>query len=113
MVYDGRGYFAEQSAANTSVELTLSLSSLLSCVNSNDYKTGNTMLLWDTQYDYGLADNADTSADNGSRTPYLSGYWNNAAWSTDNRVDYSSLSRYAQGDSPPSRIAAWITPKAC
>lgn len=99
VVYDGRGYFAVQSAANTSVELTLSLSSLLSYVNSNDYKTGNTMLLWDTQYDYGLADNADTSADNGSRTPYLSGYWNNAAWSTDNRVDYSTLSRYAQGDS--------------
>lgn len=99
VVYDGRGYFAVQSAANTSVELTVSLSSLLSYVNSNDYRTGNPMLLWDTQYDYGLADNADTGADNGSRTPYLSGYWNNAAWSTDNRVDYSTLSRYAQGDS--------------
>ncbi len=100
VVYNGKGYFAVNSAGNTSVDITLSLSSLLSYVNSNDYKTGGYMLKWDTQYDYGLADNADMSLDTGSRTPYLSGYWSGAAWhASTNNISYDKLNSYADGDS--------------
>lgn len=97
VIYNGRGYFAVESAANTSVDLTINLASLVSYVNSNDYKTGNYMLLWDDNAaDYGLADNADTSIATGSRTPYLSGYWSAASWNADtNNISYSKLSDYA------------------
>lgn len=101
VIYDGKGYFAVQSEANTSVALTISLSSLVSYVNSNDYKSGGYMLLWDDNAaDYGLADNADTSVDNGSREPYLSGYWDNKAWNAStNNILYSELNQYAVNDS--------------
>lgn len=101
VIYDGKGYFAVQSAGNTSVELTISLSSLVSYVNSNDYKSGGYMLLWDDNAaDYGLADNADTSVDNGSRVPYISGYWAGAAWNAStNNISYSKLNQYAANDS--------------
>lgn len=101
VIYDGKGYFAVESAGNTSVELTISLSSLVSYVNSNDYKSGGYMLLWDDNAaDYGLADNADTSVDNGSREPYISGYWAGAAWNAStNNILYSELNQYAVNDS--------------
>lgn len=101
VIYDGKGYFAVQSESSTSVELTISLSSLVSYVNSNDYKSGGYMLLWDDNAaDYGLADNADTSVDNGSREPYLSGYWDNKAWNAStNNILYSELNQYAVNDS--------------
>ena len=96
VIYDGQGHFIVESASSTSVDLTISLDSLLSYVNSNDYKSGNYMLLWDDNAaDYGLADNADTSLDTGSRTPYLTGYWNNASWATTTNISYSKLSEYA------------------
>lgn len=97
VIYNGQGYFAVESAANTSVDITIDLESLVSYVNSNDYKTGNYLLLWDCDVaDYGLADNADTSKDNGSRVPYLSGYWDGASWnSTTNNIPYTDLSTYA------------------
>lgn len=100
VIYNGKGYFAVESGSSTSVDLTIDLDSLLSYVNSNDYKSGNYMLLWDTQYDYGLADNADTTQDNGSRSPYLSGYWDKAAWNADtNNISYQTLSKYASNGS--------------
>ncbi len=101
VIYNGKGYFAVESAANTSVELTISLSSLVSYVNSNDYKSGGYMLLWDDNAaDYGLADNADTSVDNGSREPYLSGYWDNKAWkASEINISYDNLNKYAVNDS--------------
>lgn len=101
VIYDGKGYFAVQSESSTSVELTISLSSLVSYVNSNDYKSGGYMLLWDDNAaDYGLADNADTSVDNGSREPYLSGYWDNKAWNAStNNISYDKLNKYAVNDS--------------
>ncbi len=97
VIYNGKGYFAVESSANTSVDITISLDSLVSYVNSNDYKTGNYLLLWDDDVaDYGLADNADTSLDNGKRTPYLSGYWNGSAWNAGaNNISYSTLNTYA------------------
>ena len=96
VIYDGQGYFAVQSAASTAIDLTIDLSALESYVNSNDYQSGNYMLLWDDDSaDYGLADNADTTVDTGSRVPYLTGYWNNAAWSTSNKIDYSTLNQHA------------------
>lgn len=106
VIYDGKGYFAVQSAANTSIDLTINLSSLVSYVNSNDYKTGNYMLLWDDNAaDYGLADNADTSVDNGSRVPYLSGYWNDSAWNANtNNISYQTLSQYAVDGSVTLKI---------
>lgn len=99
VIYDGKGFFAVESAGNTSVELTISLSSLVSYVNSNDYKTGGYMLLWDTQYDYGFADNADMSLDTGSRTPSISGYWAGAAWNASTNISYNTLNQYAVNDS--------------
>lgn len=106
VIYDGQGYFAVESAANTSIDLTINLASLVSYVNSNDYKTGGYMLLWDdNSADYGLADNADTSVDNGSRTPYLSGYWNGSAWNADTKnISYETLSRYAVDGSVTLKI---------
>ena len=106
VIYDGQGYFAVESAANTSIDLTINLASLVSYVNSNDYKTGGYMLLWDdNSADYGLADNADTSVDNGSRTPYLSGYWNDSAWNADTKnISYETLSKYAVDGSVTLKI---------
>ncbi len=97
VIYNGKGYFAVESQANTSVDITISLSSLVSNVNSNDYKTGNYLLLWDCNAaDYGLADNADTTMDNGDRVPYLSGYWNSATWNpATNNISYETLNTYA------------------
>ena len=96
VIYDGQGHFIVESASSTSVDLTVSLEALISYVNSNDYKSGNYMLLWDDNAaDYGLSDNADTSVSTGSRTPYLTGYWNNASWTTTNNISYSTLSEYA------------------
>lgn len=100
VIYDGQGYFAVQSAASTSIDLTINLSALESYVNSNDYRSGNYLLLWDDNAaDYGLADNADTTVAEGSRVPYLTGYWNNSAWSTANKVDYSTLNQHATNGS--------------
>ena len=97
VIYNGKGYFAVESTANTSVDLTINLSSLLSYVNSNDYKSGGYMMLWEANAaTYGMADNADVTLDNGTRTPWLSGYWAGEAWnSTTNKVDYSTFSQYA------------------
>lgn len=96
VIYDGQGYFAVESAASTSLELTINLSALESYVNSNDYRSGQYVFLWDANAaDYGLADNADMAVENGSREPYLTGYWNGGAWSTNNRIDYSTLKQHA------------------
>lgn len=107
VIYDGKGYFRVESASSTSVELTINLESLVSYVNSNDYVSGKYMLLWDAnEADYGFADNADTSVDNGSREPYLSGYWAGAAWNaTTNNISYDKLSEYATDGS----ITLYIT----
>lgn len=101
VIYDGKGYFAVESDSTTSVDLTISLDSLVSYVNSNDYKTGGYMLLWDMNVaDYGMADNADMSVGTGSRTPFISGYWNDAAWNKDtNNISYDTLSQYATNGS--------------
>lgn len=100
VIYDGKGYFAVESGSTTSVDLTISLDSLVSYVNSNDYKSGNYMLLWDMEYDYGMADNADTTLATGTRTPFISGYWNGAAWNKDtNNISYDELSQYATNGS--------------
>lgn len=106
VIYDGKGYFAVKSAANTSIDLTINMSSLVSYVNSNDYKSGGYMLLWDDNAaDYGLADNADTSVDNGSRTPYLSGYWDGGAWNaSSNNITYATLNQYAVNGSVTLKI---------
>lgn len=96
VIYDGQGYFAVESAASTSLELTINLGALESYVNSNDYRSGQYVFLWDADAaDYGLADNADMAVDNGSREPYLTGYWNGGAWSTTNKIDYSTLNQHA------------------
>lgn len=96
VIYNGQGYFAVQSAANTSLELTLNLNSLYSYVNSNDYSGSSYMLLWENSIqNYGLGDNANTEDATGSRTPYLSG-WTSAAWNaSSNNVTYSTLQSYA------------------
>lgn len=96
VIYNGQGYFAVQSAANTSLELTLNLDSLYSYVNSNDYSGSSYMLLWENSIqNYGLGDNANTADAAGSRTPYLSG-WTSAAWNAaSNNVTYSTLQSYA------------------
>ena len=96
VIYSGNGYFAVDSAANTEVILTISLDSLTSYVNSNDYNGSSYMLLWDNSIQrYGLGDNTDMSLDNGNREPYLSGY-TTSAWNADtNNISYDELSSYA------------------
>ncbi|MBQ4635312.1 MAG: hypothetical protein IJB64_02630 [Akkermansia sp.] len=99
VIYNGRGYFAVESAANTAIDITISLSSLNSYVNSNDYAGSSYMLLWENSIqNYGLGDNADTSLNTGSRTPYLSGYTTSAWNAADNNISYDTLSNYAVGD---------------
>lgn len=99
VIYDGHGYFVVQSGAETVVELTLNLASLLSYANSNDYKSGMPLLLWDADVaDYGLTDVADTRVPTGSRTPSLVGYWNGAVWQPGQHIGYSTLQQYARED---------------
>ncbi|MBQ5665795.1 MAG: hypothetical protein IIV41_08040, partial [Akkermansia sp.] len=96
VIYNGQGYFAVESAANTEVELTINLESLVSYVNSNDYSGSSYMLLWENNIqNYGLGDNADTTLDTGKRTPYISG-WTTSAWNAEtNNISYENLSQYA------------------
>lgn len=96
VIYSGNGYFAVDSDANTEVILTISLDSLTSYVNSNDYNGSSYMLLWNNDIQrYGIGDNADTTVDNGEREPYLSGY-TTSAWNADsNIISYDKLSSCA------------------
>lgn len=99
VIYNGQGYFAVESAANTAIDITISLSSLNSYVNSNDYTGSSYMLLWENNIQgYGLGDNADTGQDTGARTPYLSGYTTGAWNAENNNISYAKLSDYAVGD---------------
>ena len=99
VTYDGRGYFEVASVANTSVELTISLSSLVSYVNSNDYSGSSYMLLWENSIaNYGLGDNADTSVSSPNRVPTLSGYTSSAWNASSNYTSYDTLSSYADAN---------------
>ena len=96
VIYSGNGYFAVDSAANTEVILTISLDSLTSYVNSNDYNGSSYMLLWNNDIQrYGLGDNANTELDTGEREPYLSGYTTSAWNAGANNISYEELSTYA------------------
>lgn len=96
VIYDGKGYFAVQSAPETVLELTLSLPSLLSYVNSNDYKSGSPLLLWDADVaDYGIADNADMRKPTASREPFLAGFCLNKVWKPELQSNYAALKQYA------------------
>ena len=99
VIYDGKGYFAVQSAPETALELTVSLPSLLSYVNSNDYKSGSPLLLWDADAaDYGIADNADMSKPTASREPFLAGFCLNKVWKPELQSDYAALKQYADAE---------------
>lgn len=97
--YDGQGNFAVESAPQTTVEVTLNLNSLLSYVNSNDYKSGSPMMLWKTNaINYGIADIADTQAPTGERKPRLCFYWGNGTWQESLNIDYETLQKHALTD---------------
>lgn len=99
VIYDGKGYFAVQSAPETVLELTVSLPSLLSYVNSNDYKSGSPLLLWDADVaDYGIADNADMRKPTASREPYLAGFCLNKVWKPEQQSDFAALKQYADAE---------------
>ncbi len=99
VIYDGKGCFAVQSSADTVVELSISIDSLQSYINSNDYKVGGTMLLWDADFaDYGVADMADMDSPAGERKPYLCGYWVGKTWQPNQRVDLAALQSFAGKD---------------
>ena len=99
VIYDGKGKFTVQSPAETTVELTVSYPSLLSYINSNDYKSGNPMLLWDADAaDYGLADNADTGTPTGSRLPYLTGFCVDKVWNPGLKVTPEQLKQHVGPD---------------
>lgn len=96
VIYDGQGYFAVESAANTSVGLTINLDSLVSYVNSNDYAGSSYMLLWENSIqNYGLGDNADTATATPNRVPTISGYTSSAWKADENYISYDTLSSYA------------------
>ena len=95
VIYDGKGNFSVQSPASTSLELTIDLNALESYVNSNDYRSGGSLLLWDDDVvDYGLADVAVGQAD-GKRKGQITGYWNGAVWTKRGVIDSEVLRRYA------------------
>ena len=96
VIYDGKGFFAVQSAAESTVDLSISLPSLLSYANSNDYKSGAPLLLWNTDLvDYGLTDVADTGTTTGSRIPALTGLWAGKIWPNAGKIEYATLQKYA------------------
>ncbi len=99
VIYDGKGNFAVQSSADNTVELTINLASFLSYANSNDYKSGTPLLLWDTNLvDYGLTDMADTKVPTGSRKPAITGYWAGKIWQNAGKIEYDTLQQYASAD---------------
>ena len=99
VIYDGKGTFAVQSSADNTVELTINLASFLSYANSNDYKSGTPLLLWDTNLvDYGLTDIADTKVPTSSRKPAITGYWAGSTWQKAGKIEYATLQKYANAD---------------
>lgn len=97
VIYNGQGRFTVQSGAETCLELNINLSSLNNYVNSNDYRSGQPLMLWDDDaVDYGLADSADTAKPTGEREPSLCFYWAGNVWRPDIKADYATLQRYAQ-----------------
>lgn len=99
VIYDGKGHFAVESAADTTVELTLNLNSMHSYANSNDYKSGSPLLLWNTNLvDYGLTDVADTNTPTGERTPALTALWAGKIWPNAGKIEYSTLQKYATAE---------------
>lgn len=96
IIYDGKGTFSVQSAANTQTELTINLNAFQSYANSNDYKSGMPLLLWNANLvDYGLTDVVDMTAPIGSRRPAITGYWNGKIWENAGKIDFDTLRRYA------------------
>ena len=96
VIYDGKGNFAVQSPADNTVELTLDLNSMLSYANSNDYKSGTPLMLWDADVmDYGLTDVADTNEATGSRKPAITGWCAGKIWPNGGKIEYDTLKKYA------------------
>lgn len=94
--YDGSGYFAVASQANTQVSLTLNLDSLNSYVNANDYTGSSYLLLWENSIqNYGIGDYADIKVSSPNRTPSLTGYVGGAWKPADENITYSELQEYA------------------
>ena len=99
VIYDGKGNFTVKSPLETIVELTLDLNSFISYANSNDYKSGNPLLLWDTDsVDYGMTDMAASPGQDGARTPAITGYWVGKVWQPAQKIDYATLKKYAGAD---------------
>ncbi|MBE6436219.1 MAG: SGNH/GDSL hydrolase family protein [Akkermansiaceae bacterium] len=96
VIYDGKGSFKVESGAETSVTVKVNLNSLHSYVNSNDYKSGNPLMLWQTNaVAYGMADMANTEKPTGEREPELCFYWMGNVWQPQQKIDYATLQRYA------------------
>lgn len=99
VIYDGKGNFSVQSPADNQTELSIDLKSFLSYANSNDYKSGSPLLLWDANLmDYGLTDVADTRVPTGSRKPAITGYCAGKIWPQGGRIEYDTLQQYADAD---------------
>ena len=96
VIYDGKGGFAVESAGDTSVAVRINLNSLHSYVNSNDYKSGNPLMLWQTNaVAYGLADIADTGKTTGEREPELCFHWMGNVWQPNLKISYATLQQHA------------------
>ncbi len=96
VIYDGKGNFAVETPAENTVELTLDLRSMLSYANSNDYKSGAPLLLWDADVlDYGLTDEADTRMPTGTRKPTITGWCLGKTWTWGGKIEYDTLQKYA------------------
>ena len=96
VIYDGKGGFAVESAGETSVAVRVNLNSLHSYVNSNDYKSGNPLMLWQTNVvAYGMADMADTGKPTGEREPELGFHWMGNVWQPHMKISYATLQQHA------------------
>ena len=99
IIYDGQGKFMVASAGDTETEVQLNLKSLHSYVNSNDYRSGSPLLLWDTNaISYGVADMADMSKPTGQREPGLCFCWAGEVWQPKLSINYATLRQHAVGD---------------
>lgn len=99
VIYDGNGNFSVKSAANTETELVINMKSMLSYANSNDYRSGNPLMLWETNaIAYGLADCADMTKNTGEREPSICCYWGDKVWKPEICIPYAKLMEHADSE---------------
>ncbi len=95
VVYDGNGFFAVQSTAATTVDLTINLDSLYSYAQGHDYLQSYMLQYKSNFNNYGLADARTQDSDGSTYSPSITGWIGSSAWNNVTPISYSTLSTYA------------------